>query len=303
MPQITTICDEHSKFENDAQISRLHDLIDDAREIGCEAALQKHNHNIDYLTDERRARYLEIINIQDHEHVLEIGSSMGQHTRLIAKRCRRIEAIEVVADQAEFAALWCQQSGLHNVNFTAGGAAGTLPYADAAFDVVIMNYVLEWSAGREIARADEFHLRLIKEARRVLKPSGRLFVSTKNRFGLRLLLGSVDEHLGIRFGNALPRPIAHALSSRVSRDIPRGYLHSRRGLENLLFAAGFSKVDAFLSFPDARWPDIILPFDRKSLTRLGELGRSRYSKKDQLFLLLPAFLQQWLATSHTFIAR
>lgn len=303
MAENITICDDHSKFENDTQGSRLQKLIDDAREIGCEAALRKHNHNIDYLTDERRARYLEIVDIQDHEDVLEIGSSMGQHTKLIAKRCRRLEAIEVVADQAEFASLWCQQSGLRNVKFTAGGAAGTLPYADAAFDVVIMNYVLEWSAGREIARAGDFHLRLMKEARRVLKPSGRFFVSTKNRFGLRLLLGSVDEHLGIRFGNALPRPIARALSSRVLRDIPRGHLHSRKGLETLFRAAGFSKIDAFLSFPDARWPDVILPFDRNGLTRLGELDRSRYSKKDRLFLLLPAFLQQRLATSHTFIAR
>lgn len=300
MHEDVTICDDCSTIENDEQISRLRSVIDDAREIGCEAALRKHNHDVVYLTDEKRAAYLDILKIRDDEDVLEIGASMGQHTRLIAKRCRYLEALEVVVEQAEFASLWCQQSGLQNVRLTAGGGSGNLHYADNAFDVVIMNYVLEWSAGRNTSGAGEFHLRLLKEINRVLRPGGRLFLSTKNRYGLRLVLGSVDEHFGIRFGSALPRWVARVLSSRVQREIPIGRLHSRQGLEKKLTAAGFPKIEAFLSFPDARRPDVILPFDR--LAGLKRLERSQYSKKDRLYLLLPTLLKRQLATSHTFIA-
>lgn len=301
MHKDTQTCEDKSSVENGAKMTRLSDLMDDASRMGCEAALRKHDHNVEYLTDEKRARYLEIVNIRDTEDVLEIGASMGQHTRLIAKQCRHLEALEVVAAQAEFAKLWCQQSGLDNVGFTVGGGDGTLPYDDAAFEVVIMNYVLEWSAGHDASRPDEFHLRLLKEVARVLKPGGRFFVSTKNRYGVRLLLGSVDEHFGFRFGSVLPRWMTYAISKRLSRSAPRGYLHSRNDLKHLLRAAGFSKFDMFLSFPDARRPDVIIPFDRRNLLKLRELDRSRYSRKDRLYLKLPAPLQEQFATSHTFL--
>lgn len=296
------ICDDHSGFEIDVHLQRLKTLIADARKIGCEAALKKHHHDIDYLIDGKRAAYIDLLGIKSDEDVLEIGASMGQHTRLIGKLCRRLDALEVVAKQAEFAKLWCEQSGLENVRFTAGGASGKLPYGDQSFDVVVMNYVLEWSAGRDALRADEFHLRLLSEIHRVLNPGGRFFVSTKNRYGLRLVTGSLDEHLGIRFGNALPRWLSRALSKNVDRDIPRGYLHSRGALEKLLRAAGFNHVDAYLSFPDARRPDVILPFENERLKELTSLDASRYSRKDRLYLSLPPFLKQHLATSHTFIA-
>ena len=303
MPEDVIICDDTSKFETEAQVAKLKQLLKDAGEIGCEAALRKHDHNVAYLMDEKRARYLEIVDIQQQEDVLEVGSSMGQHSRLIAKQCRKLDGLEVVEDQARFASLWCRQCGADNVKMTAGGASGALPYSDASFDVVIMNYVLEWCAGREIDNPDEFHLRLLKEVRRVLKPSGRFFLSTKNRYGLRLLLGSVDEHLGVRFGNALPRWIGRALSRGVARDIPRGHLHSRRALERLLREAGFARIDAYLSFPDARRPDIITLFDKGGAEMLRELDHSKYSKKDRLYLALPRSVQEQTATSHTFIAR
>ncbi len=303
MPEDIIICDDTSDFETEAQVARLEELIKDAGNIGCEAALRKHDHNVAYLLDEKRARYLDVLAIQKNEDVLEIGASMGQHSRLIAKQCRKLDGIEVVEAQARFASLWCKESGAENVQITAGGASGKLPYRDAAFDVVIMNYVLEWCAGREVDNPDEFHLRLLKEVRRVLKPSGRFFLSTKNRYGLRLLLGSFDEHLGIRFGNALPRWLARALSSGVVRDIPRGHLHSRSELERLLREAGFPHIDAYLSFPDARCPEVITLFDHQYTNKLRGIDRSKYSKKERLYLALPRTVQEQTATSHTFITR
>ncbi|HBK91197.1 MAG TPA: hypothetical protein DDZ68_05960 [Parvularcula sp.] len=303
MSDSVTLCGDHSQAETDAQLSKLARMISDARAIGCEAALKKHDHNVEYLTDARRARYLEIVALRQDEDVLEIGASMGQHSRLIAKQCRRLDAVEVVAAQAEFANLWCEQSGARNVRVLAGGATGNLPFDDASYDVVIMNYVLEWCAGRDSADPRAFHARLLADVFRVLKPGGRFFVSTKNRFGLRLLLGSVDEHLGIRFGSALPRPVARYFASRKPRAIPFGYLHSRSGLEVLLREAGFSTIEAYISFPDARRPEFIVPFDRAGAATLRALGGDGFTLKDRLFKALPFGAQKHVATSHTMIAR
>lgn len=294
--------DDRSKAESDAQTSRLNVLLSDAREIGCENALRKHNHDVEYLTAEKRRSFLNLIKLGKSDDVLEIGSSMGQHSIHIAKQCRHLEAFEVVAGQAEFAKVWCEQSGAENVNITVGGVSGKLPYADSSFDVVIMNYVLEWCAGRSEIDADEFHRQYLTEICRVLKPGGRLFLTTKNRYGLRLLTGSVDEHLGIRFGSALPRWLSHTLSRSTEIEFPKGHLHSRKQLSAILSDAGFASAEAYLSFPDARWPDLIVPFDDDGMRALKDLDKSQYSKKDQLFLGLPNGLKSGVATSHTFVA-
>jgi SAM-dependent methyltransferase len=291
-----------STMESDSELLGLARLIEDAKALGCVAALQKHKHNVAYLTEPRRSRYLQVVNLRSDEHVLEIGASLGQHTRLIAKQCRSVEALEVVPLQAQFAKIWCDESGLENVTVTAGGASGSLPYADGAFDVVIMNYVLEWSAGRDSESAREFHMRLLREIRRVLRSDGRLFLSTKNRFGLRLVLGDRDEHMGIRFGSALPRWLSRIILGIRSPHFPKGFLHSRRGLESLLRDAGFPALRSYLAFPDARYPEALVSFDRSGLRQLRELNISALSLKSRLFLAIPFLLQRNLATSHVYIA-
>ena len=229
---------------------------------------------------------------------------MGQHTRLIARHCAHLDALEVVPGQARFARLWCDEDGLENVRVSAGGANGFLPLEAGDYDLVIMNYVLEWSAGRADVPAPDFHLRLLSEIARVLRPGGRLFISTKNRYALRLLLGGVDEHLGIRFGSALP----YALSRRLVRsaddrpDRVEGHLHSRAGFEALLRKAGFTTLQPILCFPDARFPEIMMSFDDGAFDALDTLDGGTLSRKERLYVRLPRLLKRRVAASHVYIA-
>lgn len=71
----------------------------------------------------------------------------------------------------------------------------TLPYADAGFDVVLSNHVIEHVGEAEAQRA---HLR---EVRRVLRPGGAGYLAVPNRWMLR------EPHYQLHFLSWLPRPL------------------------------------------------------------------------------------------------
>jgi SAM-dependent methyltransferase len=300
-----------SAAENSEIKSNLGAMVEMAAAEGCVKAIEELSNARDDLLDVDRLKYVDLIDLQSTDNVLEIGASMGQHSRIISQQCKHLEALEVVHEQAAFAKLWCEQSGQDNVNVSAGGSDGFLPYKDNSFDVLIMNYVLEWCAGRSIKHPREFHLHMLSECQRVLRPGGRFFLSTKNRHNIALLLGGVDEHLGFRFGNALPRRLSSILGrwiktgdKLVKSGELRGYLHSRMSIEQLFRQAGFVELKPFLLLPDARRPNFIESFDMAGLDRVQEQNYWRHaSRKEKLFSKLPFFLQKYIAPSHVYIIR
>lgn len=292
-----------SAAEDEAKSGKLLRLLDDARRFGCREALIRNGHNVNYLLNPDRAKYINLSGIRPEDDALEIGSSMGQHTRLIATRCRTLKALEVVKEQAEFSRIWCDEEGLTNVQIAAGGASGKLPYRDRSFDLVIMNYVLEWCAGRVERDPSAFHLDYLREIYRVLRPTGRLFLSTKNRFAFRYLTGVIDEHLGIRFGSALPRRLQRWLCKDRILDHPPGYLHSWAALGSLLNRAGFSTTQELFCFPDARFPIYIGTSSGFDPSALPPETVRNLGLRDKAALKLPSVLRRKLSASLVYLAQ
>ncbi len=136
-----------------------------------------------------------------------VGRAFAGFTAEIRRRAGRVYGLEVVQAQAEFAAERCSQEGLDEVYLACGGDDCRLPYEDGSFDVVILSLVLEWCASqRGEEPAEVVQQRMLSECHRVLREGGTFYVSTKNRYALRLLLGKPDEHAWeTPFGSALPR--------------------------------------------------------------------------------------------------
>jgi SAM-dependent methyltransferase len=220
-----------------------------------------------YVTSADRAAFLDLLPLDAASEVLEIGPGLGQFTALMARRARSVHALEVVPGQAEFALTRCRQQGLDNVHVAIGGDDCRLPYRDQAFDLIVLNLVFEWCGAR---LEDEPHevaqRRLLSEMARVLKPGGSLYLSTKNRYALRLLRGGGDEHqFDLRFGSALPR----ALSARLLRwrGHPRamGMLYSHDALAAMLRDAGLTGIRSFWAAPEMRFPTHYVPTDAASV--------------------------------------
>jgi SAM-dependent methyltransferase len=222
---------------------------------------------IRYVTDPARFKFVELLPLNKESTVLEIGSSLGQITIALAARVGFLHALEVVPGQAQFTAERCRQEGLSNVAVACGGDDCRLPYENGTMDGVVLNLVLEWCGGADPSTSHiASQRRLLAECRRVLKPGGWFFLTTKNRFGLRYLLGGPDEHtFGWRFGQALPRWLLAILLRLRGKSRSNGLIHSNRGLSQLLIEAGFSNLRPYCAVPEYRSPREYVAADSASI--------------------------------------
>lgn len=153
--------------------------------------------------------------------LLEIGTGSGGIAHYFAThptlRCT-VEAVDVCDNRVQRDAYGFQL--VHDTQ---------LPFAAAAFDVVISNHVIEHVGDRA---AQHRHL---AEIRRVLKPTGTGYLAVPNRWML------TEPHFHLKFLSWLP----HAWRTPYLRWRHRGEFYDvepleKRELERMLQAAGFA---------------------------------------------------------------
>jgi demethylmenaquinone methyltransferase/2-methoxy-6-polyprenyl-1,4-benzoquinol methylase len=109
--------------------------------------------------------------------VLEIGFGTGRCLWRVAEaagRSGRVHGIDISPGMITLARRRLERAGVRdNVGICRGDAA-LLPYRDAAFDACFMNFTLELFDTPEIPE-------ILGEARRVLKPKGRIGVASLSR--------------------------------------------------------------------------------------------------------------------------
>jgi SAM-dependent methyltransferase len=289
--------------ESPGDVHRLERLNELARELGWRMALETvfsdEPHLIRYVTDPKRLVAVDLLPLHPTSRVLEVGSGLGQFAARLASRAAFVDGLEVVAGQASFAAERTRQDGVRNVAFACGGDDCRLPYANETFDVVLASLVLEWCATRGVEQVQAMQLRLLGEIRRVLKLGGCLFLTTKNRFGLRYLLGGRDEHFGMRFGSALPRALLRLHLGAKGVPIPRVRLYSYSGLRRMITSAGFDVHRSYWATPDLRFVEEYVPNDPGSVRQAIETAAfaQAWSRRSRLLMryVPPALVKHFTA--------
>lgn len=299
-------------IEDDATLEKLNLLNSLACEIGWRAALnivyEDRKDIIEYVTNEKRASFLDLLPITSDSAVLEIGPSLGQQTSILGLRANSVHALEIIPGQALFAAQRCFQECVHNVFFACGGDDGKLPYSNSSFDFVILNLVFEWCVARDVRqKPGAIQRRILNEIHRILRSSGSLFLATKNRYDLKLLLGRRDLHAhGIPFGNALPYWIMRLILVAKKQGREKGLLYSYRGLKRLLTTSGYKINQTYWAVPDMRFPKYYVPTDAKSISYIRRSqnqgwGRTKFAR--QISQIIPAKLVKYVAPGLVFLAR
>jgi arsenite methyltransferase len=144
----------------------------------------------------QRARFLAALDLQPGERVLDVGVGPGLLACDMAAAVGeggRVAGIDPSASMLEMARRRC--AGQPWTDFRPGEAA-KLPFDDGSFDAVVSTQVYEYVADIGAALA---------EARRVLRPGGRLLVldtdwdsvvwNTADRARMRRVLDAWDDHL------------------------------------------------------------------------------------------------------------
>lgn len=114
--------------------------------------------------------------------VLDIGTGSGDIAFEISKHVRTVYSIDLFDERV-------QKAGYKFKQVTGAG----IPFKDESFDVVISNHVVEHIPEQEL------HM---KEAMRVLKKRGVLYLATPNKYWLS------DPHYKLLFISWLPRKIS-----------------------------------------------------------------------------------------------
>jgi len=127
---------------------------------GTDAAEQERLRKLNALTN---PPFLDFLQPQPNEHILEVGSGLGILAHEVALRAElgRVVGVEYSLDQ--LARISVRRDNLEFVR----GDAHALPFADDTFDVVYCRYLLEHVADAA---------RVVREMHRVLKPGGRACV-------------------------------------------------------------------------------------------------------------------------------
>lgn len=289
-----------------ARLDRVNAL---ARSGSWEDAVREVYGDWKYIFPAGRDKWIELLEVQRGDTVLEIGPGMGQFTPLLARMCQSLHGLEVVHGQAEFAQERCRQEGCANVRLASGGGDCLLPYRDGSFDWVVMNLVFEWCASRKDAEADPAagQRQMLAEVHRVLKPGGRLYLCTKNRYALRLLVGKRDEHCDhMRWGNALPRWLMRLVMRMKGKAQPRGLLHSHNALRAMLGRAGFVDAQSFWAAPEMRHPAACVPTDAaavRAARRTRGFVQGEYRVTRAIMRFVPAGAVKHVTPGLQFVAR
>jgi len=197
-----------------------------------------------------RADWFAELPVNNNARVLDIGSGWGQIASLLSERFREVFSLEGVVERAEFQSIRRQQDGLANL-VVVNSDITSLPFADASFDAIVMNGVVEWLGLCDLTRNPrDVQVSVLRSVAKLLKPGGSLYVGIENRFSYRSMRGSKD-HSGLRYTNLMPRWMANLVVHSKRPDNKRSwrgasayrtYTYTPRGYRRLLMEAGLSDV-------------------------------------------------------------
>lgn len=183
--------------------------------------------------------------------ILEIGAGMGSLTPTLSTLCRKITAIEPSPVRAQIIEERCR--GCQNVTVVTADIHEFRPTEQ--FDYVLLIGVLEYAG---ISADGENPWReMLCEAKRLLKPAGKLLVAIENKFGLKYWCGAAEDHTGIPFDSLNDYSMSHGRTGRYSGK--KGVrTFSQEGLRELLEQSGFPYTDFYYPLPDYKFPEVVL---------------------------------------------
>lgn len=199
--------------------------------------------------------------------ILDVGSGWGQIALPLARAGHQVTALEPTPERLDFIHAVAEQEGLldriafiqagfHEIEFT------------SSFDLVSCIGVLEWVPKFQPGDPRSIQVEFLRRIRTSLTANGQCYLGIENRFGLKYLLGTRDDHTGQRGISVLDAALAATKHRTTTGQELRAFTYTLAEYATLFDEAGFAKVAAFAAFPDYKLPELILPCNPPS--RLNE---------------------------------
>jgi ubiquinone/menaquinone biosynthesis C-methylase UbiE len=188
---------------------------------------------------------------EPQSRLLEVGAGCGALTGLFAERVAQVDALDTSAKRA--AILAHRHRAAANVRVLVGDLEHIAE--SSAYDYVAMIGVLEYAGkyasqdGDNLAR--DPYVRLLAQARRLLKDQGALIVAIENQVGVKYLAGYYEDHYG--------KPLVGVEDYLADQGVRT---FGRSELAAMLDQAGFGVERWYYPFPDYKLPSTIYSDDQ-----------------------------------------
>ena len=216
---------------------------------------------IDNIATNARYAWKLMLELPEGARFLDFGCGLGNLTQNIAPHVGEVVAMDLTLERLRFAQeRFAKFNQNDRITLVAGGDGRYLPFPDNHFDCIALSGVLEWMADDYVmddtdsrpvkalkmlgsffgtTNPRKTQLRFMRELRRILKPSGQLFVAIENRWAYEYFKGAPDHHSGLPYNSLLPRFLANVYSIARARAPYRTYTYSFNEFRRLFSSAGF----------------------------------------------------------------
>ncbi len=210
-----------------------------------------------HLLGTREDMYWYLTHLSPNDTLLDVGCGNGMHTLKASAKVKQATGIELNEKNHRDALALKKDRGVSNVEFILGSAVEKkLPFPDNSFDKVMCMDVLEHIHERQA---------LLKEIRRVLKPTGTMIFSVP----------SCESRWRGRLRNA---------GVFAYSDPDHKVEYTRESLREELAQGGFKPTEWFTDVYDTPWVgfiDFVGGFSLKAYARLQEWKVSKGQREPQ----------------------
>lgn len=197
-----------------------------------------------YHLSRQRENIAEPMDLKETDEVLEIGAGMGAVTGAVARRCKKVDCIELSKRRSLVNAY--RHRNMKNIEIFVGNFQDVK--IEKQYDVITLIGVLEYAYHYidSVTPYEDF----IRKVASCLKPGGKLYIAIENKLGMKYFAGYHEDHLS--------RPYVGIQGYRRDDKVKT---FSKSQLEQLLLENGFSGTYFYYPFPDYKLPTVIYSDD------------------------------------------
>lgn len=193
-----------------------------------------------YHLSRQRENIVEPMDIGKDDMVLEVGAGMGAVSGALARKCQKLDCIELSKRRSTINAH--RHKDMDNIEIFVGNFQDI--EITKKYDVITLIGVLEYAYHYINSRTpyEDFILKIAS----CLKPGGKLYIAIENKLGMKYFSGYHEDHLGIPYKGIE----GYQKSDKVKT-------FSKSQLEKLVLDNGFSEVEFYYPLPDYKFPTVI----------------------------------------------
>ncbi len=258
----------------------------------------------DFIFSNVRADWRFCLPLNKDSKALDIGSGLGANTFVLAQEVGEVYSVERSLLRKKFLEIRKEKEGYKNVKIMSADALD-LPFENESFDLIIANGLFEWLGVTDKFKSPyDAQKHFLKEAKRVLKPGGHLYIGIENRIAAIYFLGSGRDHSGLKRTSLMPRFFANFYTKLRTGNPYRTYTYSKYGYDKILKKENFEDINFYLVAPGYNFPKYIIPYNNlsglKFLMRQVWGDQSFRKKLLKKIILFPFVARLWRLTFFSF---